>query len=521
MTNIEDKDKIRRLMVEAQRLANLSPGEWRFWIDDSAKQHGVARADLEKAVLAIIKANEKKQAETKKEAQQRERRVEKEKVTTQKQTERRQRDREKAFRDIAELPIAQHEAELERLARRLDESLEQLRDDFSLFLGEAHRGDITGDGRHKGDVEPWPDPVDTKKLLTELLKQLRRYVILRDEVAIAVTLWTMMAWVHNEIAVHSPLLVLTSADVEEGKTTTIGVLEWLTPRAYPAAEITGPALYRFVDQVHPTLMIDDADTLFKRRTDLVHIVAASWTKGTPIPRRVGNSTVFFDPFCPKIIGLIGLDMRRQPISRSIICKLMSKLPEEQVEGFSYRDDATFEELRRKLTRWSIDNMAALKDADPVLPLGFNNRLAANWRLLFAIADLAGYGKQARAAAVKLSYRRPEPSEGKRLLAALQTIFSKHAMLGSDELQKLLTADKDDEWCSYRGHGPITQREIALLLDPYGVHPRVIHPTGRADHSVRGYKAEWFTDIFRRYLPAKRTTVHQPQKKRGKVRKRKR
>jgi hypothetical protein len=508
MTNVDEREKIRRLMVEAQRLASLSPGEWRFWIDDSAKQHGVERAVLEKAVVAIIKANEEKKREEKKEVQQRERRVEKGKD----QAERKQREQHKAFKEIAELPSAQHEPQLALLAKRLDESLEQLRDDFSLFLGEAHKEDVTGAGGYKGDVDPWPEPVNTKKLFTELLKQLRRYVVHRDEIAIATILWTMMAWVHNEIAVHSPLLVFTAADVDAGKTTTIDALQWLTPRAYTVAEITGPTLYRFVDQVRPTLMIDDADTLFKRRTDLVHIVAASWTRGTPVPRQVGNSTVFFNPFGPKIIGLIGLALSRQLISRSIICKIVPKLTEEKVEDFNHCDDATFEELRRKLMRWSMDNLERLKEAKPVLPPGFNNRLAANWRLLFAIADLAGCGEQARAAAIKLSSTRPEASEGKRLLAAMEPICSKHKMFGSDELQQLLTADKDSEWVDYRGHGPITQREIALLLDPYEIHPRVIHPS--PGKSVRGYKAEWFADAFRRWLPSiKRTTVHHRKRKR--------
>jgi hypothetical protein len=209
--------------------------------------------------------------------------------------------------------------------------------------------------------------------------------------------------------------------------------------------------------------------------------------------------------------LIGLDISRQLISRSIICKLVPKLVEEKVEDFNHCDDATFEELRRKLTRWSMDNLARLKSAKPVIPPGFNNRLAANWRLLFAIADLAGCGKQARAAAVNLSSKRPDPSEGKRLLMALQPICAKHAMLGSDELVKLLTADKDSEWADYRGHGPITQREISLLLDPYEIHPRVIHPS--RGKSVRGYKAEWFADAFRRWLPSiKRTTVRKKRKR---------
>ena len=82
-------------------------------------------------------------------------------------------------------------------------------------------------------------------------------------------------------------------------------------------------------------------------------------------------------------------------------------------------------FRRKLARWAADNAVALGDAKPGQPPGFHNRLAANFHLLFAIADQAGgaWPKRARQAAVKLSQQNAEPSQGRRLLAALREIFA--------------------------------------------------------------------------------------------------
>jgi hypothetical protein len=96
---------------------------------------------------------------------------------------------------------------------------------------------------------------------------------------------------------------------------------------------------------------------------------------------------------------------------------------QKIVDFNFADNDTFVTLGRKLVRWSTDNLSALKDAAPLMPSGFVNRLAANWRLLLAIADLAGGAvpKQARAAAVKLSRKRHQPSEGFRLLEALRPI----------------------------------------------------------------------------------------------------
>ena len=109
---------------------------------------------------------------------------------------------------------------------------------------------------------------------------------------------------------------------------------------------------------------------------------------------------------------------------------------------------------------------ALGDAKPEQPPGFHNRLAANWRLLFAIADLAGgdWPKRARQAAVKLSQQNAEPSQGRRLLAALQEIYANRAEISSAELVQLLAADPNAEWCEYRGRTPITQRQLAVAAE---------------------------------------------------------
>ena len=59
-------------------------------------------------------------------------------------------------------------------------------------------------------------------------------------------------------------------------------------------------------------------------------------------------------------------------------------------------------------RWAlVDNAAALRDSNPEPAPGFNNRIKMNWKILLAIADLAGgdWPKRARAAALELRERR--------------------------------------------------------------------------------------------------------------------
>jgi Protein of unknown function (DUF3631) len=382
--------------------------------------------------------------------------------------------------------------------------------EFAELLGKEE------EKRRRGEVEPWDEPVDTRALLNELTAQVRRYIVVHDEaVATVITLWICFAWCH-EIATFSPILVIQGSDAETAKTTACKVIALLTPRAHVIAEPTGPTLYRFVDRQHPTLLVDDADRLLPRRPDLAHIINSSWTRGIPIPRwDVSGNVHLYDPFCPKVLSGIDLLAHLAPATRTrcITAQLLPKLAHEEVTSFRRAaSDENSLVLKRKLLRWATDNMAAIGNANPIMPEGFISRLEENYQLLFAIADLAGgdWSKKARTAAVKLSRERNEPSLGKRLLAALYDLAVKHGkLLTSKQVEQLLTAD-ESEWASYRGRGPINKFEIAQLLRPYGIAPDVIHPRGRP--ADRGYDASWpefeiaFKHFLGKTLPRGRTVV---------------
>ena len=137
----------------------------------------------------------------------------------------------------------------------------------------------------------------------------------------------MTAWAH-EGATHSPILAAISVEPDSGKSTLLGVLRFLVPKPFVSVEPTGPSVYRTVDREHPTLIIDEADDLFYRKSDLRAIVNAGWSRGTRIPRQ-GR---WYDPFCPKILGILGkTKLPRTIASRSIILKMWPKKPDEKTE----------------------------------------------------------------------------------------------------------------------------------------------------------------------------------------------
>jgi hypothetical protein len=536
---VSPEERARRLRVEVERLARLTPGEWRLYADEVCEKHKVSHADLKAMIEATIKDNEKKARENKvevrqqkrdaghradrqeKQARQEQERAYKEQERARKEQERidkaaakKQKEKDRAFVAILKLPKNKREAKLAELAKKLGEDIELLRDEFFVLVGEEEEK-IEG-----GEVEPWPEPVDTQALLSELEAQFGRYIIVHKKpIAAAITLWTCFAWCH-EVATYSPILVIQGADTGLGKTNASKVIALLTPRAHVIAEPRGATLYRLVDRYHPTLIVDDADKLLPRRPDLAHIIKVSWTRGTKIPRtdtRTGEIH-HYDPFCPKLLNGIDLTAHLDPATqrRCITADLLPKLAGETVAKFRHAiRDERFLTLRRQLKRWAADNMSALANADPAMPEALDDGQQMNWELLLAIADLAGgdWPARARAAAVQLTRERDEPSQGKRLLAAFRYLFGKHgAELTSQQVEQLLAANGDGEWANYKNKGrPINKWEVAFLLKPHRIRPGTIHPRGRP--SDNGYKASQFEIAFKHFLPPEgRAVVRNSRKK---------
>jgi hypothetical protein len=445
---IPPHEQVNYLKSDVAWLTQQSSTGRMFWMADYAKRRGLDETKLAEMVEAAIKENEKREredrgelrrvekkestakreSERKSERREREERKEAERREREarREVERKEKEKQKAFASIVKLPTSEHEAKLKTLARQLDEDVEVLREEFAeLRTEEEERIKI-------GEVDPWDEPVNTREILDAVTAQFGRYIIIHDRViAPIIPLWIAFAYVHN-IAHYSPLLVSESADTGEAKSAASKMVARLTPRPCIIVEPTGPAFYHLIDRLHPTLVIDDADKLLPRRPDLAHIVNAGWMRGIPLPRvdaKTGEVHLF-DTFCPKVLNGINLLAHLAPATRRrcITIKMLPKLESEKVADHRHADrDENFVILRRKLLRWSTDNMLALDNAKPKMPEGFFSGLEENYHLMFAIADLAGgdWSKKARAAAIRLTAEHSSPSVGKNLLSILFNLTIKH------------------------------------------------------------------------------------------------
>jgi putative DNA primase/helicase len=249
-------------------------------------------------------------------------------------------------------------------------------------------------------VEPWSEPVNGRELVGMIAGRIKRHVLMSESALRAASLWVTLAWVHA-VAVHSPILLVSSPEAECGKTTLLGLLSLMVPRGIIIVEASPSVIYRMIEKWKPTLIVDEADSVFKNNPELRGIINSGWTRGTGVPRchPETHEPEFFETFGPKAIGLKGLRVPDTTLSRSIVIEMERKLPEDTVSDFAHEDDQELADLRSRLARFAQDNMEALKRPAPAMPEGFSNRLAANWRLMLAIADLCGVGEKARTAAI--------------------------------------------------------------------------------------------------------------------------
>ena len=137
----------------------------------------------------------------------------------------------------------------------------------------GHDSEIGGQGaitEIRRVVSRWPDrglrsglPGDLARLLHDVTRYIRRYVVVSDPQALAITLW--VAHCHAFAAAEAtPYVNVTSAVKQSGKTRLLEVLEPIVPAAWLTGRVSAAVLTRKVDAETPTLLLDESDAAFKR-----------------------------------------------------------------------------------------------------------------------------------------------------------------------------------------------------------------------------------------------------------------
>jgi hypothetical protein len=355
---------------------------------------------------------------------------------------------------------------------------------------------------------------DGAELLDQLHQALTRYVSFPSpEAADAVTLWT--AATHAQRAwEHAPRLVLTSPQKRCGKSRAQDVIAETCYARLITVNATVPGLVRSLGEDPPTLLVDEADTIFGTKTkadqneDLRGILNAGHQRNRPMIRWdvTTRSREELPTFAMACLASIG-DLPDTIMDRAIVVRMRRRAPSEQVAPYrTRRDGPPLRVLGDDLRAWVGTNLAELEKAEPAMPL--EDRAADTWEPLISVADLAGgdWPKRAREAAVKMvsAESSMDDDDGAKLLEDIRTVFNDPTRGGIEsekmETHKLISYLKflqESPWDSVnRGKG-LDARGLSMRLRPYGIKPHVIRIL---NSTPRGYERADFVDAWTRYLP---------------------
>lgn len=396
-------------------------------------------------------------------------------------------------------------------------------------------------------VEPWPEVVDGAELLDGLATFIRRYVVLGPPAVETLALWVLHthAFQLRDVAVY---VGLESPQKRCGKTTLLTVLSEVVNRPIVAANISSPAFFRVIEEMRPTLMIDEADTALHRNDELrgilnsgykrktayvVRVAMEAWKEDSARPgrrKRTEGETehqehgggdeeaverewqagrgrrsrlVRYSSWCPKAIATIK-HLPETLQDRCIVIEMHRKKPSEACERLKGIDGT---ELRRKCARFVLDHSEAIGKAEPAIPAELHDRAGEIWEALLVLADLAkgGWPERARRAAVAMVRSGHEEGAIGALLFDIMICFLREnrERVFSRTLTAELNAQGDRPWAELKRGTQATELWLARELRPYGVRPRTMWI---GEEAAKGYLIEDFKEVFGRYIPTKEARV---------------
>jgi hypothetical protein len=339
---------------------------------------------------------------------------------------------------------------------------------------------------------------------------IRRFVVLSPDQLLVVSLWI----IHThavDVVDETPYLSVTSPERRCGKTRLLEVIELLILKPWLCILPSEASVYRRINKEHSTLMLDEVDTIYGKRTKdkyegLRALLDSGSRRGVHVTRAIGrtNKLESFDVFGPKVLAGIGV-LPDTIADRSIPIRLARRTRQEPIERFRRRQVmAAVGSMRDQIEAWTSDHLASLDGAQPEMPDELNDRAQDACECLVAIADELGVGSEARAALVRLfSGDRADDAESMRilLLRDLRTLFEARGAQalpteGIDGVLAGLWAMTESPWSTWYGR-TFDSRDLAGLLAHFEIGPKVVR-VGKK-RTARGYHVRELSRVWDRYL----------------------
>src|SRR5262245_32648614 len=275
--------------------------------------------------------------------------------------------------------------------------------------------------------------------------------------AVAVSLWIAHCWVLDAFDATGYLEVRSPVR-RCGKTTLLNVLTLLVPKPWATVEPSEAVLYRRIAANQPTLLLDEVDAIFNKKSEATEGLRACLNagnlRGTTVPRcqPPRMDIVEFEVFCPKALCGIGT-LPATITDRSIPVTMRRRRKSDRVERFRMRraQDEMIG-LVAELEWWAantvdpgeaqLGQVEHLADEGGPLASLDDRAFEQAWEPLLAVAAAAGehWLAEAIAAAAALSGSRDDELDvGVTLLADIRAVFNGYADRKSLATTELLDA----------------------------------------------------------------------------------
>lgn len=356
-------------------------------------------------------------------------------------------------------------------------------------------------------------------LLDEVAAAIARYCILPSPHALTgVVLW--IACTHMTDAFeYAPRLVARSAEKRSGKSRLLEVVDALVHDPLRAVNATVSYIFRSLDRdgMPPTLLLDEADTIFGTKTkaeqneDLRGLLNAGFQRGLTFGRTVGpqHTPTEFQTFAMAALAGIG-QMPDTIEDRAVVVVMRRRKPSESVAPYrTRRDRPSLVELADQLAAWAAGVVDQATGHEPE-NLGVEDRAADVWEPLITVADKAGgrWPALAReAAAFMVSEAETESEESSlniKLLADIRDVFEDQCadFLASAKVCELLRGIDESPWSQF----DMNPSKLGHRLREYGI--KTGHNPAK---TMRGYRRIDFLDAWERYVPSTKASEAVPSR----------
>ena len=240
--------------------------------------------------------------------------------------------------------------------------------------------------------EPAKEPQDLCQLLNDIAEALRSYIVFpSDSSYVAVTLWTTATHVSHVMTV-APYLMVTSPRPSCGKSRLLEVLEYLVRHAQRSGNMSLAVLFRVIEELDPTLLIDEFDNLdLSTRSEMIGLLNMGHRRGEKVMRAEASGRAFilneYKVFGLKAIASIAKNYPPALESRCIDITMDRKLSHEVIRKFRIKTAqkesciADLDELRPvglQITRQSCSMVISLSSA--ICPKSYRTGSAISGRV---------------------------------------------------------------------------------------------------------------------------------------------